>query len=255
MKLATWNVNSLRARKAHLLRWLAEADVDAVCLQELKHVDKHFPLAELADAGYPHCAWDGQPTYNGVAIVSRLPLSDVQKGMADDEVDPQKRVIAATIDGVRVYGLYIPNGQRVGSDKFRYKLRWLDRFYAELGRQDPSQPIAVVGDFNIAPDDSDVWDPFRLDGTLLCHPEERRRLQAWLDWGLFDAYRELHRFGTEFTWWDYRQLGWERNHGIRIDHVLLSAPLRETLTDVRVDKHVRGWDTPSDHAPVVATFG
>ncbi len=255
MKLATWNVNSLRARKDHLLRWLGEADVDVVCLQELKHVDKHFPADELAAAGYPHCAWDGQPTYNGVAIVSRLPLSDVQKGMADDEDDPQKRVIAATIEGVRVYGLYVPNGQRVGSDKFRYKLRWLDRFRRELDRYDPSTKLAVVGDFNIAPDDNDVWDPFRLDGTLLCHPEERRRLQQWLDWGLWDSYREKNRFGADFTWWDYRQMGWERNHGIRIDHVLLSRSLRDTLVDVRVDRHVRGWDTPSDHAPVVATFG
>ncbi len=254
LQIATWNVNSLRMREAHLLRWLAEAGPDVVCLQELKLSDPQFPAEALAAAGYPHCAWYGQRTYNGVAIISRHPLEDVQKGMRAFD-DPQRRVIAATVQGIRIYGLYVVNGQQVGSDKFHHKLRWLDHLLDELTTAyQPSDPLLVCGDFNIAPDDIDVWDPFARDGKLLCHPEERRRLQRLLDWGMHDTYRELHPFGGEFSWWDYRQMGWERNHGMRIDYVLISSGLRDRLTAARIDRHLRGWKQPSDHAPAVATL-
>lgn len=256
MIVATWNVNSLRARKEHLLRWLAEAGPDVVCLQETKLTDELYPHQAIAEAGYPHQAWHGEATYNGVAIASRHPLADVQKGLGDDDDDEQSRFVAATIQGVRVIGVYVPNGGALGSDKFSYKLRWLDRLHATLDRGcSPSDDVLLCGDMNIAPDDLDVWDPFQTEGQVLCHPEERRRLQRLLDWGLVDSFRAANPFASAFTWWDYRKMGFVRNHGMRIDHVLLSRSLSERCTDVAIDRHVRGWDTPSDHVPVRVTLG
>ena len=251
MRVATWNVNSLRVRLPQLIRWLNESQTDVVCLQEIKMVDKQFPAKELADAGWPHLAWMGQPTYNGVAIVSRFPLEDVQKGFEDgEEVDAQKRVIAATVHGVRIIGTYVPNGHRVGSDKFAYKLRWLDRFKRLIDRLDPKTDVLWCGDMNIAPDDVDVWDPFEWEGKVLCHPEERRRLQSIVNWGFVESFRERNPFASQFSWWDYRAMGFQRNHGVRIDHVYLTDSLNKRCSNVAIWRDVRGWEQPSDHVPV-----
>jgi len=249
MRVTTWNVNSLRARMDHLARFVEEAAPDVLCLQELKLDDDLFPADEIAALGLPHQLWWGQPTYNGVAILSRRPLEDPQRGF-DGFDDDQARVVAATVDGVRIYGLYTPNGQAVGSDKFRYKLRWLDQLRTELDRHDPRDDLLVCGDMNIAPDDLDVWDPFKADGTVLCHPDERGRFAGLIDWGLTDSFREQDPFSTAFTWWNYQKMGWQRNHGMRIDHVLLTRSLQARSTGVTIHREVRGWDQPSDHAPV-----
>ncbi len=251
IRLATWNVNSLRVRLPHLLRWLTESRADVVCLQETKVPDDQFPVQDLAEAGYPHLAYCGERAYNGVAIVSRHPLSEVRHGL-DPEVDRgQKRLVAATVCGIRVLCAYVVNGKRVGSPDFAWKLAWLDALRAHLDAHcDPGDPVALCGDMNIAPGDLDVWDPFQCDGTLLCHPHERARFQAFLDWGLKDSFRELHPFATDFTWWDYRQMGFQRNHGLRIDHILLTGPLMSRCRDVTLWRDTRGWDQPSDHIPV-----
>lgn len=252
LKIATWNVNSLRVRLGHLERWLAESQTDVVCLQETKCVDAEFPADEIRAMGWEHVCFWGEQTYNGVAVVSRLPLSDVQLGMDDDEDDGQARIVAATVAGIRIYGCYVPNGQAVGSPKFAYKLRWLERLRSWIARvHTPDDPVLVCGDMNIAPDDLDTWDPFRTEGQLLCHPDERARLAALLDWGLVDSFREQNPFASEFSWWDYRRMGFERNHGLRIDHVFLTRPLMDRCRDVRIWRDVRGWEQPSDHVPVV----
>lgn len=251
MRIATWNVNSLRVRLGHLQRWLAMAEPDVVCLQETKVIDEEFPVDAIRACGYDHVCFWGEQTYNGVAILSKQPLHDVQLGIADHEHDTQPRVAAATVGGIRVYSCYVPNGQAVGSPKFAYKLRWLERLRLWIARDhQPSDPVLVCGDMNIAPDDLDTWDPFQTEGKLLCHPEERARLQRLLDWGLVDAWRERHPFTSEFTWWDYRRMGFERNHGLRIDHVFVTRPLFERTRDVTIWREVRGWEQPSDHVPV-----
>ena len=251
MRLATWNVNSLRVRLPHLLRWLEESQCDAVCLQETKLTDDKFPADALREAGWGHLAWWGEPTYNGVAIVSRLPLENVQLGMGLPVEEGQKRVVSATIGGVHVVGVYVPNGQRVGHDRFHWKLRWLRALLGWMDeRYSAEDPLLLCGDMNIAPDDLDVWDPFRTDGNLLCHPEERERFQALLDWGLRDPFRDKEPFANDFTWWDYRQMGFQRNQGLRIDHTLLTERLVDVCSDVTIWRDVRGWEQPSDHVPV-----
>lgn len=254
MKLVSWNVNSLRARAEHVERVVAKWQPDVLCLQETKIEDAAFPHDWLSRLGYPHVAALGQRTYNGVAIVSRSPLADVQRTLCDGEADDQARLVAATVGDLDVVDVYVPNGQAVGTDKFRYKLRWLDRLAAFLAGRDPARPLALVGDFNIAPDDLDVWDPFVWDGVVLCHPDERSRLAALLQWGLTDSWRALHPLATEFSWWDYQRMGWPRNHGLRIDLALLTPSARLRCQDVRILKEVRGWPGASDHAPVLATF-
>lgn len=251
MRVATWNVNSLRARMAHVERFSAEGGCDVICLQETKLTDDLFPEAELKAMGWSHIAFWGQPTYNGVAILSKHPIDDVQRGFAGyDDDEEVARILSGTIQGVRIYGLYTPNGQSVGSPKFHYKLRWLAQLRAELERYDPAQHLLVCGDMNIAPASLDVWDPFKLDGQLLCHPHERQALQHVLDWGLVDAWRERHRFASEFSWFDYQRMGFQRGFGLRIDHVFLTESLNKRCTAARIHVDVRGWDTPSDHAPV-----
>ncbi len=249
MRVCTWNVNSLRARLDHVKRFTEEGGCDVICLQETKCTDAQFPEAELREMGWSHVAHWGQPTYNGVALLSKHPLDDLQRGFTGYD-DDQARVIAATVQGVRIYGLYTPNGQAVGSDKFHYKLRWLEQLRSEVHGYEAGTKLLVCGDMNIAPDDIDVWDPFRLDGQLLCHPHERQALQAVLDWGLVDAFRDKHPFSNAFSWWNYQAMGFARGHGLRIDHIFLSAPLLAACTEATIHRDVRGWDTPSDHAPV-----
>lgn len=254
MKIATWNVNSLRVRLPQLLEWLNAQQPDVVGLQETKLENSGFPAAEIEAAGW-HWAHNGQKTYNGVALLSRLPLADVSCDLPGSD-DPQKRVIAATVDGVRVVNVYVPNGQAVASEKYEYKLRWLvalrDYLGAELARH---ARLAVTGDYNIAPADEDVHDPAAWAGQVLCSEPEREALRSLLDLGLRDCFRLFPQPPASFTWWDYRQAAFRRNLGLRIDHVLASAELAGRCTACVIDRDARKVERPSDHAPLVAAFG
>lgn len=248
VRLTTWNVNSLRMRLGHVRRFAEECRPDVLCLQELKLTDDQFPEAELR-AHFPHLAWWGQPTYNGVAILSKHPLDDVRRGFVGF-ADPEARALSATVLGMRVYGLYVVNGQAVGAPKFHHKLAWLEALGRDLDALPEGTPTALLGDFNVAPDDLDVWDPFQCDGQLLCHPLERDALRKILDRGLVDPYRAKQPFGNEFSWWDYQKRGFQLNHGLRIDHTFVSASLLARVRKVTLHRDVRGWESPSDHAPV-----
>jgi exodeoxyribonuclease-3 len=250
MHIATWNVNSLKAREAHLLRWLSEASPDVVCLQETKLTDEQFPLAAIHAAGYPHVVFSGTKAYNGVAMLSKFPLTDVGFGFAVGEADPQPRLVKATVGGVRIFGCYVPNGQAVGSDKFAYKLAWLERLREEVTACDPGGDVIVCGDMNVALVDADVWDPFSCEGEVLYHPLEREAVRRLLAWGLVDSYRALKPDGKEFSWWDYRMLGFQKNHGFRIDHVFLTRSLMARCREITLWRPTRKWDKPSDHIPV-----
>jgi exodeoxyribonuclease-3 len=253
MKLAAWNVNSLKVRLTHLTDWLARAQPDIVCLQELKLEDLKFPRAELEAAGY-QAAVSGQKTYNGVAILARAGLSDVSTGMPGF-ADEQKRVIAATAGGVRAVCVYCPNGQAVGSEKYAYKLRWFAALKEYLAAEMARHPrLAVAGDFNVAPEDRDVHDPKAWQGQVLVSEAERAALRALTGLGLQDSFRLFEQPEKIFSWWDYRMMGFRRNAGLRIDHILLSAELAGRCTSSVVDKEPRKLERPSDHAPVVAEF-
>jgi exodeoxyribonuclease-3 len=254
MKLVTWNVNSIRARHDRVVEWLGRHAPDVLCLQEIKVVDESFPGDAFAAAGY-QLAVHGQKTYNGVAIASRLPLADVTRGLGDGVDDPQARLIAATVGGVRVVNTYFPNGGELGSDKYAYKLRWMERLLAWLrAHADPAGLLALVGDFNVAPDDRDTWDPALWAGQTLCSDAERARLAEVRAWGLHDAFRRHHVDGGLYTWWDYRNLAFAKKQGLRIDHVYATAPLLARCTACEIDREARKGKEPSDHAPVVATF-
>lgn len=253
MKIATWNVNSLRARLGHALDWLRANPVDVIGLQELKLQDEQFPRAEFEALGY-QAAVNGQKTYNGVALLSRHPLADMVRDIPDFP-DPQKRVIAATVQGVRIVNIYVPNGQAVGSEKYQYKLKWLaalrDYLRGELIRH---PHLAVTGDFNVAPTDADVHDPVAWDGQVLCSALERDGFRALLGLGLEDAFCLFPRPEQVYTWWDYRQAAFRRNLGLRIDHVLLSTELAKNCLSCQIDTGPRGLERPSDHAPVTVTL-
>lgn len=251
MKLATWNVNSLKVRLSQLLDWIGADPPDIVCLQEIKVDDPKFPAAEIEAAGF-HAAFSGQKTYNGVAIVSRNPPADVTMGIAGFP-DEQKRVIAATFGSVRVVGAYVPNGQSVVSDKYRYKLEWLDAFTRWLEKELARHPeIAVVGDFNIAPESRDVHDPKAWEGQVLCSEAERAAFRKLLALGLVDSFRLFEQPEKCYTWWDYRMNAFKRGMGLRIDHVLLSPALAQRCKSVSILKDMRALERPSDHVPVVA---
>ena len=253
MHIATWNVNSLRVRLPHLAAWLAANPVDAIGLQELKLPDEQFPRAEIEALGL-HAAHYGQKTYNGVAILARGALADVTTGIPGD-VDPQRRVIAATIGGVRLINVYVPNGQEVGSEKYAYKLAWLERLRAWLADEITQYPrLAIVGDFNIAPEDRDVHDPAKWEGSVHVSEPERKALSAITGLGLVDLFRRFEQPPGTWSWWDYRMGAFRRNHGLRIDLVLASAALAARCTACTVDRSPRAWERPSDHAPVVASF-
>jgi exodeoxyribonuclease-3 len=249
MKLATWNVNSLKVRLPHLLDWLVANPVDVMCLQETKTEDGNFPAAELQQAGY-HAVFSGQKTYNGVAILSREPATDVQCGIPGFD-DEQKRVIAASVNGVRVACVYIPNGQEVGSDKYGYKLKWLAALKAWLRDELATHPrLALLGDYNIAPEDRDVYDPVAWKDHVLCSEPERDAFNALLHMGLRDAFRLFEQAEKSYSWWDYRMMGFRRNMGLRIDHILISEAMQ--CTSCVIDKAPRKLERPSDHTPVVA---
>jgi exodeoxyribonuclease-3 len=257
VKVATWNVNSLNVRLNHLLQWLQAAAIDIVCLQETKLTDENFPVAALNEAGY-RCLFSGQKTYNGVAIL--LKQDAVQQV---DQVltqlpgleDEQRRLIAATVDGVRVVCAYVPNGQAVGSDKYSYKLKWiasLNQWLREELRQHGQ--LLVAGDFNIAPEPSDVHDPEAWAGQVLFSEPERAAFRALLNLGLKDSFRLFEQPGRSFTWWDYRNLAFRRKQGLRIDHILMSKELAARCTACSIDVGLRRLEQPSDHAPVIATL-
>ncbi len=252
MKFATWNVNSLAVRLPQLLDWLAAHPVDALVLQETKLTDDKFPTLEIGAAGY-QVQWFGQKTYNGVALLSRTPATEVVKnipGLADE----QARVIAGTVGGVRVIGAYFPNGQAPDSEKFVYKMGWLDALRewvrAELQTH---ERLVLMGDFNIAPEDRDVYDPVAWAGQIHCTPQERAHFQGLIDLGLTDAFRMFEQPPKSWSWWDYRNLAFRKNQGLRIDHILVSAALRAGVTACEIDKQPRRNERPSDHAPVIVT--
>ncbi|MGD9945672.1 MAG: exodeoxyribonuclease III [Burkholderiaceae bacterium] len=253
MRIATWNINSLKVRLPHVLDWLQNEPVDVLCLQETKLRDENFPHVALMEAGYD-VVFSGQPTYNGVALLTRrdtvgTPVA-VQSGnpLFDDE---QKRLITAEVNGLRVVCAYFPNGQSVGSDKYAYKLRWIDALRDWLA-QPCSTPTVLLGDFNIAPEDRDVHDPAAWEGQVLCSPPERERFAELLALGFVDAFRLFEQPPKTFSWWDYRQLAFRRNAGLRIDHILVPEALAGRVRECHIDRAPRKREQPSDHAPVLA---
>ncbi len=253
MKIATWNVNSLKVRLPQVLQWLTDNPIDILCLQETKMTDDKFPVASIEAAGY-QVAFTGQKTYNGVAILSKHSMTEVVKNIPSFE-DEQQRIIAATIEGMRVVCAYIPNGQAVDSDKYQYKLRWLEGLHGWLAKECEAHPnLVLLGDYNIAPDERDVHDPVAWQGQVLVSEPERAAFQRLLGLGLKDAFRLFEQPEKLFSWWDYRQMAFRRNMGLRIDHILLSNPLATRCSACVIDKIPRKWEQPSDHTPVVATL-
>ncbi|KRF01223.1 exodeoxyribonuclease III [Frateuria sp. Soil773] len=253
MKIASWNVNSLKVRLPQLTQWMAEARPDIVALQETKLEDAKFPVDEIAAAGY-RAVFSGQKTYNGVAILAH---ADVAGGF-DDVVtdipgldDPQRRILAATVGGLRIVDLYVVNGKAVGDEKYAYKLDWLAKVREFLARERERHPhLVVLGDFNIAPDDRDVYDPVAWGEDVLCSPPERAALKAITELGLHDSFRLFESAGEHYSWWDYRQAAFRRNMGLRIDLILLADALKPAAQAAAIDRTPRRWERPSDHTPV-----
>ena len=253
MKIASWNVNSLRVRLPQVLDWLAKEQPDFLALQEIKLTDDQFPETDIRAAGY-HAVYAGQKTYNGVALLSRTEGSDIITDLPELN-DPQRRVLGVTFGSLRLLNLYVPNGQEVGSDKFAYKLEWLDKLATLVQNELKQYPnLVVLGDFNIAPEDRDVHDPAVWKDKVLCSAPERHALRRLLDLGLKDTFRIFEQGGAGFSWWDYRLNAFRRNLGLRIDLILASNAVAKNCMASRIDKAPRGWDRPSDHAPVLAEF-
>lgn len=253
MKIATWNVNSMNVRQAHVIEWLQAHEPDVLVLQEIKQITEKFPVDDLQAIGY-HAFASGQKTYNGVAVISKTPATDIITDFPDLD-DPQRRVLASTVEGIRVVDLYIPNGSEVGSEKYAYKLKWLESLHRFLeAEMKLHEKLVVLGDFNIAPADEDVHDPESWGEDILCSPPERAALKGLLDLGLTDVFRKFEHPEKTFSWWDYRAAGFRRNAGLRIDLILSSDPLTNVCSKSYVDKEPRAWERPSDHAPVVAEF-
>jgi exodeoxyribonuclease-3 len=252
MKVATWNVNSVIARRERLLAWLTKQQPDVVCLQELKTIDAGFPRDEVESLGY-QVALHGQRTYNGVAILSRVPIEDVRRNLDDGHDETDARLISASIGNTRVICCYVPNGQTLTSDKFAYKLSWLDRLRGYLARHhDPHERLLLCGDFNIAPEDRDCYDPEGMREDVLCHALVREKWRALLEFGLHDTYRQHVSDAGKYSWWDYRMLGFPKGRGLRIDHVLATTPVADDCTAAAIDRDERKGKQPSDHAPVLA---
>ena len=254
MKIATWNVNSINARLPLVLKWLESAQPDVLCLQETKIIDAKFPRDEFAQLGY-NIETFGQPTYNGVAIISRFPCQDVQRGFPGDDSTAQSRLIAATVEGIRVVNIYLPNGQAIGSDKYIFKLDWMKRLRSFLDANcTQNNQVLLCGDFNVAPEDRDVHDPKAWEGSVLVSDAERAALEEVKAWGFIDLFRLHNQEEKQFSWWDYRMMAFRRNMGLRIDHIWVTPKLATRSTSVLIDKEPRKWERPSDHTPVVAEF-
>ncbi len=262
LKIATWNVNSIAARLPIATQWLESLDParrpDVIGMQEIKCIDEKFPAGEFEKLGYKSVTF-GQPTYNGLATLVKDELASemevLQKNLPDDLEDAQRRLLAVKVAGVTVINVYVPNGQSVGSEKYAYKLDWLARMRNYLdSKYAPTERLALMGDFNVAPEPVDVYDPKFWEGRILFSQPERQALQRLENWGLYDSFRKLNPDVQEFSWWDYRQAGFRRNLGLRIDLILTTEPLLETCQLVTIDKEPRTWERPSDHTPVIATF-
>ncbi|MBL4851320.1 MAG: exodeoxyribonuclease III [Gammaproteobacteria bacterium] len=253
MKIVSWNVNSLRVRLSHVLDWLDSAKPDVLALQETKMTDENFPAEAIQEAGY-HVVFSGQKTYNGVAIISTSAASDIATDVPNLD-DPQRRILAATIDGVRIVNLYVPNGQSVESEKYAYKLDWLEKVTAYIASQLAEyKELVVLGDYNIAPEDRDCYDPEAWGEDVLCSKPERAAFEKLISLGLVDTFRLFEQEDRSFSWWDYRQMAFRRKRGMRIDHVLANTALAEKCTEGSIDTEPRKLERPSDHAPVIAVF-
>ena len=251
MKIATWNVNSIKARLPNVVAWLREAAPDIALLQELKCVDDAFPRMEIEELGY-NVETHGQKTYNGVAILSKFPLEDVKRGLPGDETDEQARYIEASIGALRVASIYLPNGNPTASEKFPYKLRWMERLHAHArGLLDSEDPVVLGGDYNVCPTDRDVYDPVGWANDALCRAESRAAFRSLLWLGYTEAFRALHPDAEKaWTFWDYQAGAWPRDNGLRIDHLLLSPVAAERLVDCQIDRGPRGLEKASDHTPI-----
>jgi exodeoxyribonuclease-3 len=255
VKLATWNINSIRAREARLVAWLDREKPDVLCLQETKVEDQGFPSAALHGAGY-EVATFGQRSYNGVAIAARSPITDVVRGLGDDVPDDEARLIAASVGGLRVVCVYVPNGQDLSSEKFPYKLAWYRRLRAFLERTaKPDQQVVVCGDMNVTADDRDVCAPDKWAGQIHCSAEERAAFGELVGFGLVDLFRQHHPDGGVYSWWDYRGVAFFKNQGLRIDHILATPSVAARCTACRIDRDARKGQDASDHAPVIAELG
>ena len=253
MKIASWNVNSLKVRLEHVLQWLESEQPDVLALQETKMTDDVFPQQALIDAGW-HVVFAGQKTYNGVAIISKEPPQDVITDIPGLD-DPQRRILAATVNDVRIIDLYVVNGSAPGTEKFAYKMHWLDKVTEFIAQQQKEyDDVVVLGDFNIAPDERDVHDPVKWKDKILCTKEERGALNKILDLGFQDSFRLLHDDAGIFSWWDYRMNGFARGLGLRIDLILCTDEMSEAVTASYIDLEPRKWERPSDHTPVVSEF-
>lgn len=256
MKISSWNVNSLKVRLPYVLEWLEQTSTDVLCLQETKLTDDKFPWREIEAAGY-HVAFSGQKTYNGVAVFLKSGSEELTDVVTDVPglLDPQRRIMAATIGDVRVINLYVVNGKEVDSDKYAYKLHWLKKVGEYIEQQaQQHERLIVLGDFNIAPTDDDVYDPIAWSGKILCSAPERDALQRIKDCDLADCFRQVNSNADEYSWWDFRTKGFEKGRGLRIDLILASSALQKTLKDCWIDREPRAGEKPSDHAPVVAEF-
>jgi exodeoxyribonuclease III len=255
VKIASWNVNSIKVRLEHLLAWLADAKPDVLCLQEIKCVEADFPRLEIQGLGY-QLELIGQRSYNGVALLSREPMQDVLRGLPGDPADDQARYLEATIAGLRIASLYLPNGNPSGSDKFQYKLAWMRRLRAHARRVlAEERPAVLAGDYNIVPTDDDVYDPVAWQDDALCRPEARAEFRALMHLGWTDAFRVYHGEPHRYTFWDYQAGRWYRDEGLRIDHLLLSPQAADRLVDCDIDKAPRAKDKASDHTPVWCEIG
>ena len=252
MRIASWNINSLRRRQDRLFAWLEATRPDIVCLQETKCTDDQFPVLALEAVGY-HSAYHGEKSYNGVAILAKAELKDVRPSLCDEVIDPQARVIAATVSNIRVFSIYAPNGQAVGSPAYEYKLNWYARLRDCLSKE-KDEEMVVCGDFNVAPEDIDVYDPDLWHGAIMCSEDERKAFRELCKVGLRDTLRLHHKEGSLFSWWDYQMRAFEKNRGLRIDAILASESLAKKCSASGIDIDMRKGKEPSDHAPVWAEF-
>lgn len=255
MKLATWNINSINSRIEHVIDWCKINQPDILCLQETKCVDGKFPHGRFDGIGYEHLSFIGEKTYNGVAMISKAPLTNIRKNFPDDADIAPKRLIAATINNIHIVNVYVPHGTALGSEKFAYKLEWLARLRKYIDDNfAATENLILCGDLNVAPHELDVWKPSLWKDKIHFTKAERDALQNLKKWGFVDVFRQINGDEKEFSWWDYFHHSFEKDRGLRIDHIWASQPLAERCTDCWIDKAPRGIDKPSDHAPVIAEF-